>query len=112
MSKPLISITKNASKKLLDIIKTNNAKAILFDLKSGGCNGFEYRFKPIDTISNDKNVYIEGDLKIEICDKSLMYILGTNIDWNKDIMGQSFKFDNPLSQSSCGCGSSFSPKLD
>ena len=39
-----------------------------------------------------------------------MFILGTEIDWNEDIMGRTFTFNNPLAQSSCGCGSSFNPK--
>ena len=109
MAKNLISVTKSATQKLLHISKENNAKGILFFIKSGGCNGFEYKFKPINNFTNDENVYQDGELNIEVCDKSLFYLLGTNIDWNEDIMGQSFKFDNPLAKNSCGCGSSFNP---
>ena len=109
MNKNLITLTLAAQNHLKNILKNTGKKVIFFDLKSGGCNGFEYRFKPIDNIKHKKNLYIENDLTIEICDKSLMYILGTKVDWNKDIMGESFKFDNPLSKNSCGCGSSFSP---
>ena len=109
MSRALIKITESAKFKLLEIVKQSNSKAIFFDLKSGGCSGFEYRFKPIDKINNDKNTFVEDGLKIEICDKSLMFILGTEIDWKNDIMGESFKFNNPLSKHQCGCGSSFAP---
>ena len=109
MNKKLITLTVAAQNHLKTILKTTGKNVIFFDLKSGGCNGFEYRFKPIDNIKNKANLYIENDLTIEICDKSLMYILGTKVDWNKDIMGESFKFENPLSNNSCGCGSSFTP---
>ena len=109
MGKNLITLTLAAQNHLKNILKTSGQKAIFFDLKSGGCNGFSYRFKPIDNIKNKKNVYIENGLTIEICNKSLMYILGTNVDWSKDIMGETFTFDNPLSKNSCGCGTSFSP---
>jgi len=109
MSKNIITVTKSAIQKLSMIMKENKSKAIFFDIKGGGCNGFEYRFKPINTINNKNNVYEKDGLKIEVCDKSLLYILGTEIDWKKDIMGESFKFNNPLSKNSCGCGSSFSP---
>ena len=44
---------------------------------------------------------------IHVCGKSLMHILGTEIDWQNDIMGQTFKFNNPMAASSCGCGTSF-----
>lgn len=109
MRKNIINITTAATKRLLEITKENNSRAIFFDIKSGGCNGFEYRFKPINKITNTNNIYYKDGLKVEVCDKSLLYILGTNIDWKKDLMGEGFNFDNPLSKNSCGCGSSFSP---
>jgi len=108
--KSLISITPRAVKQLSNILKGTDKKAIYFDIKSGGCNGFEYRFKAIDKIVNKENTYKKDNLEVEICDKSLMFILGTEIDWNEDIMGRTFTFNNPLAQSSCGCGSSFNPK--
>ena len=39
-----------------------------------------------------------------------MHLIGTEIDWNQDIMGESFKFDNPNASMKCGCGTSFSIK--
>ena len=110
MNKHLIHVTSNAIGQLSKIIKNTGYKAIFFDIKSGGCNGFEYRFKPIEKIENINNVYSKDGLDIEICDASLFHILGTKIDWQEDIMGKTFKFDNPLAASSCGCGSSFNPK--
>ena len=41
---------------------------------------------------------------------SLIHLLGTEIDWKKDIMGESFHFNNPMAKSKCGCGTSFSSK--
>lgn len=109
MSKSLITVTKAAQTHLKTILEKSGKPAIFFDIKSGGCSGFEYRFKPIDTIENKQNLYEKDGLKIEVCDKSLLYLLGTEIDWKDDIMGQAFKFDNPMSKASCGCGTSFTP---
>ena len=108
MSKNIISITNTAYNQLLHIGKRHNTNIILFYIKSGGCNGFEYKFKPIDKIENKENVYIHNNLNIEICNKGLLYVLGTKIDWKNDIMGSYFSFDNPVSKMSCGCGTSFS----
>ena len=41
-----------------------------------------------------------------------MHVWDTTIDWKKDIMGQTFTFKNPMAQSSCGCGTSFSSKAN
>lgn len=109
MSKAIITITKSAENHLKKILKECGKSAVYFDIKSGGCSGFEYRFRPTDTIIDPKNVVEQDGLKVEVCDKSMLYLLGTEIDWNSDIMGQSFKFNNPMSANSCGCGSSFNP---
>jgi iron-sulfur cluster assembly accessory protein len=106
--KQIISISLTARNHLLNILKKEKKQAILFHIESGGCNGFEYKFTPIDKITNNKNLYIKDDLKVEVCDKSIFHILGTEIDWKNDIMGQGFIFNNPISTSSCGCGTSFS----
>tara|TARA_B100001989_G_C24332741_1_gene360882 strand:+ start:274 stop:618 length:345 start_codon:yes stop_codon:yes gene_type:complete len=109
-TKKLISITSSALKQLKLIKNENNSIGILFSVKSGGCNGFEYNFKPINKFYKKDNIVVEDNLKIEICDKSLFYLLGTKIDWNQDIMGKRFIFENPIAQASCGCGTSFSVK--
>ena len=36
-----------------------------------------------------------------------MHVWGTTIDWRKDIMGETFHFENPEAVSKCGCGTSF-----
>ena len=48
------------------------------------------------------------DFKINVCGKSLLYLLGTTIDWTEDIMGNRFTFENPNATGKCGCGTTFS----
>ena len=123
MSKNVISVTIPALKKLASIATENNCKHLLFSIKGGGCNGFTYKFSPSnempdkldevyclkEKINNLKD--IETPLEsIHVCGMSLMHILGTEIDWKKDIMGETFIFNNPMAQSSCGCGTSFNSK--
>ena len=108
MNKKIITITSFAVKQLKAIIKKENSKGILFSVNGGGCNGFEYKFEGINKFTNKKNIVTEEGLKIEVCDKSLFYLLGTKIDWKEDIMGKGFIFENPTAQASCGCGTSFS----
>lgn len=106
----LITITASALKNLKLLVKKNGA--ILFSVNGGGCNGFEYNFEPIEKISNEKNTITEDGLSVEVCEKSIFYLLGTIVDWKEDNMGKGFSFENPMAQSSCGCGTSFSPKVE
>ena len=56
---------------------------------------------------NDHKLRID-ELKINVCGKSLLYLLGTNVDWKEDYMGNRFVFENPNASSKCGCGTTFS----
>ena len=107
MKKSLINISSIALSKLRTIIAENNMKAIRLSLKSGGCNGFEYNLKPTLTQEKDDEHFLKDGVDVYICSKSLLFLIGTNIDWKKSIMGESFVFNNPNATSKCGCGSSF-----
>jgi len=108
---PIITITQNAGKQLIRIAKHNNVKNILFSTTSGGCNGFNYKFVPFNEEPTKIDEIVPySDINIVVCGYSLLNILGTTIDWKKDIMGEAFHFENPNAASQCGCGTSFSVK--
>lgn len=105
----VISVTHIARKQLLNIMNINKSKYILFNVEGGGCNGLKYNLQPFsgEPKKRDEMVVLD-DLKINICGKSLLYLLGTNIDWKEDYMGNRFVFENPNASSKCGCGTTFS----
>jgi iron-sulfur cluster assembly protein len=87
--------------------------AIRVGIRGGGCSGFSY------VIEFDDNPPRKGDLVMEFaeqdkatvrvhCDKkSLIYLSGSVLDWEKKLMFQGFKFVNPQEATRCGCGHSF-----
>ena len=106
----MITITNLAKHKIKNLITTNSGKSAFLYLNGGGCNGFNYIFsilnedkKPskLDEIHN-----IDDEHNLYICGKSLMFILGTNIDYIEDLMGSRFDFTNDNISSKCGCGTS------
>ena len=110
-ARQFITASKLATDKLQDILQKSNKNAILFYVKGGGCNGFNYKLKPTDEIPDKLDEIVKvDDIEIHVCNSSLMHLLGTTIDWTEDIMGQGFTFQNPMAQSKCGCGTSFSSK--
>ena len=73
-------------------------------IKGGGCYGFQYDFS-FDKSQNDDDLCHENIL----IDKTSADLLkGSEIDFVKELIGDSFKINNPQSKSSCGCGVSFS----
>jgi iron-sulfur cluster assembly accessory protein len=108
----IIKLTKIARKKLVELLCHHNRKTVLFSVAGGGCNGLKYQLQPTnDPIEKlDEEIPLTADTTLRICGKSIFYLLGTEIDWKDDFMGQSFHFSNPNTASTCGCGSTFSPK--
>lgn len=119
-----IQITKNAWQKINEIIhKTNNQYGMIYSASSGGCNGFNFE---LDILTNaihqkiNKNKFLtiltNEKSKVYIDPLSEMYLLGTTIDYiNEDFSKKIYEskfiyeIDKDL-MSTCGCGTSFSPK--
>lgn len=81
---------------------------ILFYCRTGGCNGFEYALEPAKNIADAEKQILSNDVTLWTCNKSMLYLVGTQIDWKDDMMGSRFVFDNPNANSMCGCGATFS----
>jgi len=79
-------------------------------VSGGGCSGFQYGMTlEEETMEGDQSFEING-VKVIIDPRSAMYISGAEVDYVDNMMGGGFKIDNPNAASSCGCGSSFTPK--
>ena len=95
------------------LVKDGRPEAFLrIGVKGGGCSGFEYVMR-LDTErrGNDLELSLEGALVV--CDaKSARFLQGATFDYTGNLIGGGFKFTNPNAVKSCGCGTSFTPKLD
>jgi iron-sulfur cluster assembly accessory protein len=109
----MITISQTAKNVLLNLIKKENGQAAFLYLKGGGCNGFSYKFKILKEDKKpkklDETINIDSN-NLYLCHSSLMFLIGTKIDYIEDIMGSRFDFQNPAIESKCGCGTSFSFK--
>ena len=109
----MITITNNAKNKLIDLIKKDGKSAFIY-LKGGGCNGFSYKFKILQSDKKPNKLdeqYSLDNYNLYLCNKSLMWLFGTKIDYIEDIMGSRFDFQNENIDSKCGCGTSFNLKI-
>lgn len=107
----MIILTENAVVKIKDILAEENNPAVMLRtfVQGGGCSGMQYGFT-LDQDQNEDDFVIEKDgIKVLVDSMSAQYLQGAKIDYKEDLMGASFSIDNPNAQTSCGCGSSFSP---
>ena len=107
----VVTITSEANKHLSQTITDNKVKGVSLSVEGGGCAGFNYKWNllktyPDDIQESDVISLEKGFLHIDPI--ATMYILGTVIDFTKDIAGSYLKIVNPKATSQCGCGESFS----
>tara|TARA_B100001540_G_scaffold306226_1_gene318099 strand:- start:113 stop:430 length:318 start_codon:yes stop_codon:yes gene_type:complete len=100
-----IKFTDKAIKQINHLLSSkNNGSFFRIAIKGGGCSGFQYDF----SFDLNRN---EDDLKHDniLIDKNSANLLkGSEVDFVEELVGSSFKINNPQSKSSCGCGVSFS----
>lgn len=84
--------------------------AIRFGIRGGGCTGYSYVFEFSDKPArrNDHVITAANGVRVYVDPKSMLYLDGTTIHFEKGIRGHGFQFDNPNVKSDCGCGESVS----
>ncbi|WP_210487619.1 iron-sulfur cluster insertion protein ErpA [Microvirga antarctica] len=104
-----ITLTERAARRINEIMQAEPEGSMLrISVNGGGCSGFQYAFD-VDADRQDADLVIERDgATVLVDDVSIQYIDGSVIDFVDDLMGQSFKIENPHATASCGCGTSFS----
>jgi iron-sulfur cluster assembly protein len=102
----------DAMRRQLDKRGTPDA-AIRVGIRGGGCSGFSYSIEFEDAAPRTGDLVLEfeeeGKAIVRVfCDKkSILYLGGSVLDWEKTLMFQGFKFRNPHEVTRCGCGHSF-----
>jgi iron-sulfur cluster assembly accessory protein len=77
-------------------------------VEGGGCSGFQYKFG-VDRARADDDLVIERDDAVVLVDSaSAPFLAGSEVDFVDDLIGASFRVNNPNATASCGCGTSFS----
>jgi iron-sulfur cluster insertion protein len=107
----MIKITESAVAKIQDILaEENNPKIKLrVFVQGGGCSGMQYGFTlDEEQAEDDWDLDVDG-VHVLVDSMSGGYLQGAEIDYKDDVMGASFSINNPNAQTTCGCGSSFSP---
>ena len=101
------TLTESAKNHINLICEENSVYGISLNLKGGGCAGFEYDWQMVETendLSQDDEIINAGSGNLVIGAGSIMFLIGTEIDYVRSLVGSNFEIKNPNAQSSCGCG--------
>lgn len=105
-----VTLTPSAVAKVREIMAAQDPvpAGLRIGVMGGGCSGFQYSMSFENQAGMmDKTLNFDG-LKVFVDSTSLMYLNGCVVDYLETLEASGFKFDNPNTKSTCGCGSSFS----
>lgn len=104
-----LALTEAAARRIRRIVEGEGRPGLRLrvSVSGGGCSGFRYDFA-LDDKDEAGDIRIERDGAVVVVDgMSLMYVLGSELDFVEDLTGSYFRMSNPNAAASCGCGSSF-----
>lgn len=108
----IVSLTESAREYMKTILTTDTPYLYLC-VEGGGCAGFSYEWKVLsftdyDAIrwENDEIVSLGNGQRLIVNGGSVFYLVGSEIDYVREIAGNRLVITNPQAKSSCGCGSS------
>ena len=103
-----ITVTERAARRIGEILRKEPPGTMLrLSVEGGGCSGFQYKFDTDSAQEADDILVRQADAMLLIDPVSLGYLAGSEIDFVDDLIGASFRVNNPQAKASCGCGTSF-----
>src|SRR5271166_5159602 len=104
-----VTVTERAARRISEILRREAPGTMLrVSVEGGGCSGFQYKFDTDRARAADDVLITREGATVLIDQVSLGYLAGSEIDFVDDLIGASFRINNPQATASCGCGTSFS----
>ena len=108
MDAPTVVVTDRALRRIAEILGGEEVASVLrVAVEGGGCSGFQYRFEVERGSAPDDLIIERAGARVAIDPVSLQYLAGSQLDFADELIGASFRVDNPNATASCGCGTSF-----
>ncbi|MBO6549868.1 MAG: iron-sulfur cluster assembly accessory protein [Rhizobiales bacterium] len=103
-----MTVTQAAADRVQEIIENSDKPiaGLKIGVKNGGCAGMEYTLDYAETIEDSADVIEDQGIKIVIDPKAILFLLGTEMDYEVSKLSSGFVFNNPNQTSACGCGES------
>ena len=107
----MVTVSDTAKTKIFELRDKEgktDAEGIRVSVQGGGCSGLMYDLEFDSKQLENDHVFEDKGVKIFVDKKSLLYLLGTELDFSDGLNGKGFQFKNPNASRTCGCGESFS----
>lgn len=105
----MIKVSESAKKQAIKLMSEDNLDNafIRVGVKGGGCSGLMYELDFDTKLLDSDKVFEDNGIKVVVDKKSMLYLVGTELDFSGGLNGKGFVFSNPNANRTCGCGESF-----
>lgn len=106
----MIAVSEKAKARIIELRDKEGNPGnynVRVSVKGGGCSGLMYDLSFADTTQEGDQVFEDNGVKVMVDKRSLLYLLGTTLDFSDGLNGKGFHFVNPNATRTCGCGESF-----
>ncbi len=104
--KAAVTLTPIASRQIARLMEKQGSKGLRIGVKKGGCAGMEYTMDYVAEVNPLDEVVEQDGARVLIAPMAQMFLIGTIIDYEVDLLASGFKFINPNVSEACGCGES------
>jgi iron-sulfur cluster assembly protein len=107
---PIISVTDAAAARIRDIVARADKPVVgvRVGVDKGGCAGMAYQLDLAEQVKPGDEVVETHGVRVLVDPKAILYLIGSEMDFQVDKLSARFVFKNPNEVSSCGCGESVS----
>lgn len=106
----MITVSESAKDQVAKLISSGEYSTESFirvGVKSGGCSGLSYELDFDTQMKDEDKLFEDNGVKVVVDKKSMLYLVGTTLDYQGGLNGKGFNFVNPNASRTCGCGESF-----
>ncbi|WP_435258677.1 HesB/IscA family protein [Thioclava sp. FR2] len=104
--KAAVTLTPAATRQIAKLMARDGSKGLRIGVKKGGCAGMEYTMDYVTEVNPLDEVVEQDGARVLIAPMAQMFLIGTEIDYEVDLLHAGFKFRNPNVAEACGCGES------
>jgi iron-sulfur cluster assembly protein len=104
----VLRLTEVAAARIREILEKSEGRyiGVRVGVKNGGCAGMSYTMDYAESQNSLDEVIEDKGIRLLIDPKAVMFLIGTEMDYERDRLASRFVFRNPNQTEACGCGES------
>jgi iron-sulfur cluster assembly protein len=103
-----VNLTANAARRIQQQLRERGrGLGLRLGIRKAGCSGYAYTMDFADEVKAGEQLFEAHGAKVVVAQDDLKMMDGVTVDYRREGLGESYRFENPRAKAHCGCGESF-----